>query len=58
MFQANDKKSYNLYIITNKADFKSQTTADEIINNYIYRFTDSLQFVKACKEKHIGLKLE
>ena len=55
--RVHDKKNHKFYIVS-KADIKIQTTADEIINNYICGFSDSLQFAKACKEKRIKLKFE
>ena len=35
---------------------KDTTDADEIINNYIYSFTDSIAFANECEKRGIKLK--
>jgi len=43
------------YIIDKSFD-KDTTDADEIINNYIYSFTDSIAFANECEKRGIKLK--
>lgn len=52
---ANKQSTQIKYYIIDKS-FNTNISPEEIIDNYIYEFSDSLAFARACKDK--GIKIE
>ena len=46
------------YCILSKSFNPDSTSFDEIVNRYVFEFTDSLKFIKECEDRNISLRFD
>lgn len=46
------------YCILSKSFNPDSTSFDEIVNKYVFEFTDSLKFIKECEDRDISLRFD
>ncbi|MBO5603451.1 MAG: hypothetical protein J5957_12740 [Prevotella sp.] len=51
----NHQNGQEIFYIIDKGFDINKTTAEDIVNNYIHVYSDSISFAKACNEKKIGI---
>lgn len=52
----NHQNGQDIFYIIDKGFVIDKTTAEEIVNNYIHAYSDSISFARACNENKINVK--